>query len=465
MATTFALHPDNRPNKLGKYVVYIRVTQDRKMKHIKTSIALNRRTDWNDKKQTIRSSEPHSAAWNEVLQNELEKVKEKYRELKDSSAASADNIKAEVEASEKTSSFIVFAQKRTEEILQSGRDRSWQKFNDFCNKLIKFQTTKRGTVKDLLFADITPAYLTKFEIYLHTLHNARHPEKLIHPNTIAEALRQFRTLVNHAIKIGLMPKDKDPFLAFKIKKVKTEKERLNADEVEKIINLELEEGSLIWNVRNYWMFSFYCAGIRVSDVITMRWTNITSDGRIQYQMSKNHKLIDFKLVPQAISILCFYEQFKNKETDYIFPLLDSDAEYAKATLTQSAIDVMPVELKKKWHKRVEAKTALLNKYLKKIAEMAGIEKSLTNHISRHSFAKVAKQKGLDNALLKDLFAHSSLKITENYMGQFDSADNDAALASIFEEPKDPVDTIMELVMELTPEQKKVLLSKITEINL
>ena len=83
--------------------------------------------------------------------------------------------------------------------------------------------------------------------------------------------------------------------------------------------------------------------------------------------------------------------------------------------------------------RIGAKTALINKELKRIANMAGIEKKISFHVSRHSFAKAAKKKGVDNLKVQELFAHSSLKITEGYMGHFESAENDAALASVFED--------------------------------
>lgn len=54
-----------------------------------------------------------------------------------------------------------------------------------------------------------------------------------------------------------------------------------------------------------------------------------------------------------------------------------------------------------------------------------------DHISRHSFAKMAKDKGLDNLEVKALLAHSNLATTQRYMGEFDTAHNDAALEKVF----------------------------------
>ena len=364
MATTFNFELNGTANRAGKYVIMLRITQNRKHKRLKTSIELNRKSDWNPNAQKVRSSEPNYARWNDALEKELENAKSKYRELKEEGLATADKIKHEITASEKSASFLMYARQRTEEIYNAGGIRNWKKYNGFCNKLETYQTDKNGHLRDLTFTAITPAYLAKFEDYLHTLHNEREPEKMLHPNTIQVVLNIFRTLVKRAIEVeGLMKPDKNPFLTFKYKGVKTIKDKLDIEEIKKIESLELTEGSLIWNCRNYFLFSFYCAGIRVGDLIQLRWENITPDSRICYEMDKNHKARDLKLVSQARSILMHYYKEDAKPSDYIFPMLDSNAMWAKATM-QEEKDVMRAELKKVLFSQISAKTALINKELK-----------------------------------------------------------------------------------------------------
>lgn len=463
MATTFNFELNGTANRAGKYVIMLRITQNRKHKRLKTSIELNRKSDWNPNAQKVRSSEPNYAKWNDALEKELENAKSKYRELKEEGLATADKIKHEITASEKSASFLAYARQRTEEIYNAGGIRNWKKYNGFCNKLEAYQTDKNGHLRDLAFAEITPAYLAKFEDYLHTLHNEREPEKMLHPNTIQVVLNIFRTLVKRAIEVeGLMKPDKNPFLTFKYKGVKTIKDKLDIEEIKKIESLELSEGSLIWNCRNYFLFSFYCAGIRVGDLIQLRWGNITSDSRICYEMGKNHKIRDLKLVSQARNILAYYHREGSKPSDYIFPMLDNNAMWAKAT-TQEEKDVMPAELKKVLFSQISAKTALINKELKKIAALAGIDKKISFHTSRHSFAKIAKQKGVDNSKVKELLAHSSLKITEGYMGNFDTAENDKALENIFENTKPKIDeaALLQQLQSLSPETLAALLAKVS----
>jgi hypothetical protein len=74
--------------------------------------------------------------------------------------------------------------------------------------------------------------------------------------------------------------------------------------------------------------------------------------------------------------------------------------------------------------------------------------------------KVAKQKGTDNAKLKDLLAHSSLKITEGYMGSFDTSENDKALEAIFSKPQhDPKSELLALLEKMKPEEITELLNR------
>ena len=86
---------------------------------------------------------------------------------------------------------------------------------------------------------------------------------------------------------------------------------------------------------------------------------------------------------------------------------------------------------------------------------------MSSHISRHSFAKVAKQRGTDNAKLKDLLAHSSVKITEGYMGGFDTAENDRALQHIFQkEEYSSKDELIKLLNNMSSEEINSLIKQI-----
>ena len=252
------------------------------------------------------------------------------------------------------------------------------------------------------------------------------------------------------MELGYITPEKNPFLVFKYSGIKTEKEKLDAAEIQALEAVALEAGSLDWHSRNCFLFSFYCAGIRAGDLLQLRWLNVEG-GRLNYQMGKNHKTRDLKLVAQAAAILDLYRTEASKPTDYIFPFMDNRKTYASA-ISQADKDTLPSDMKQKLFEEVSAKNALINKSLKRLAGKAGISKKVSMHISRHSFASVAVQNGLQSNQVKGLLAHSRLQTTEGYMGNFSTDENDKALESVFGSPADKKAQLLALIQDMSDEE-------------
>lgn len=462
MATTITYELGNKPNRFGRYSIYLRITQDRKLKRIKSPIEVKRQSDFekNPKNDNwIKQSEPNHKVWNETLAKDLSNAKAVYLKLRESGTATSEQIVSVLLQGERSSSFLEYARQRTREIYNEGGIRNWRKYNGFCNKLEDFLTDSKGRVGDLTFTELSPALLSKFKSYLHTLRNEREPDKMLHQNTIALNLRIFKTLVKRAIEIdNLIKPEKNPFLNFKYATIKTTKEKLTPAELQAIRELDLEEGSRIWDARNFFFFSYYCAGIRVGDFIQLRWLNVTPEGRLIYQMGKNHKTRDLLLVKQAQDILYLYKKKGAKPTDYIFPLLNNNAPFAGA-ITPQQKDTLAPELKHMLMEQVSSKTSIINNNLKKIREMAGLEKKLTFHISRHTFASQAKRMGVAEGKIKNILAHSKLQTTEGYMGEFATEETDQVLTTIFEESS-PKARIIALLDKMNPEDLEGLMALI-----
>ena len=457
---TFTFEIKNRPNRAGKFPIYLRITQNRKHKRIKTTIELNRMNDFNPKAKQenwIKKQEPNHKKWNDILAKELERGKDAFRKLEEEGLATSA-IASIIADQGKPLSFLDYARERTKDIFNEGGIRNWKKYNGFCNKLDDFLKEKKA--KDLTFAELSPTLLSKFKSYLHTLHNVREPDKMLHPNTIALNLRIFKTIVNKAITEGLIKPEKNPFLSFENKLIKTSKEKLTDEELERIKNLELAEGSRIWDARNLFLFSFYCAGIRIGDLLQLRWLNTTPEGRLIYYMGKNHKKRDLILIQPAKKILQQYWKEGAKSTDYIFPLLNNNEPFAGAIRPED-IDTLSPENKQLLMNQLSSKTSIVNNYLNRIKEMAGLNKKLTSHISRHTFASKAKQAGIPDGRIKNILAHSNLKTTEGYMGEFSTEEDDKVLSSIFEESS-PKARIMAKINEMKPEDLERLMDIIKD---
>lgn len=470
---TFRFELNGRPTKNKTYVVYLRVTVGGKRKLIKTMVEIARPSDFNAKckgENWVRGSVRDAKVLNAQLADILARAKETYKELDKEGKVTTVALAKEMNTEVVSPSFMEFTRERAQMIYDNGGWRNWRKYCGLINKLDAFRKKRR--MADITVADMTVELLTRFDNFLHKWENEREPGKLLHPNTIEVQFNILRTLVHRAIEVGIMEASRDPFLVFKYKGVKTVKEKLDDSEMERIINLELEEGSLIWHCKNYFLFSYYCAGIRAADLIQLRWGNVTGSGRLHYQMGKNHKERDLLLVEQAMEILSHYHREDAKATDYIFPLLSNDAEYA-GYVTQADKDRMKPELRHKMYQDISSKNALINKYLKKIAEKAEIAKPLSMHISRHSFAHIAQEAGAESSAIKNILGHSNLATTERYMGSFDTSKTDETLRNVFAKKQSSAkgteettaskeEQAIELLKGMTPEQIMAVISAINK---
>lgn len=426
MATTINLEPKKTPS--GVVRIYIRITKDKKHKRIVTPVSIQKITHWNPKgaknNNWVRSGERDAAKLNDTLAKELAAVREIYCEDKQ---ASVEALAKKVKNQATSTSFLAYAIAATEEKAAQGRSNA-KHYGTLCKKLQGFLASKGQ--KDLTFSDLSPALLADFETYLQMEKSQKHRQegRRLNPNYIRTLLKKVRALVNKAISEGIMPADKYPFKSHPLpKEVPTGRETLDESELAAIVALEYPEGSKIWHTKNAFLFSLYCAGIRAGDLLRLRWANIREDGsRLEYTMGKNHKQRTFLMPLQAREILGLYHTDTSKASDYIFPWLDSSAAYAKG----ADKDTMAVDLKKALDNQVYSKNTLLNKYLKQIAKDAGIDKPLSMHIARHTFASIALKNNQDAKQVQDWLAHSSISTTERYLHSLGSEDG-SVLQSMF----------------------------------
>jgi integrase len=238
-------------------------------------------------------------------------------------------------------------------------------------------------------------------------------ENLVPKSTIHANFRAIRAWFYKAIDTGLVQQSQNPFFSFKLKSGNPSRTRLTEEEIEIFKKFKLPENTLIWHVRNTFMFAFYCAGIRVSDLLTLKWNNI-QNGRLIYQMLKTGKIHSLKLTEQSRKILNYYGP--KEPGEYVFPFFSSISDYTE-----------PMFL----HNQISAKTALINKYLKTIAKKAEINKNISTHTARHSFADIARKKINNIYNLSKTLGHSDLKITEAYLASFDEEAVDNTLDEVF----------------------------------
>jgi len=225
-------------------------------------------------------------------------------------------------------------------------------------------------------------------------------------------MRTIRAIYNQAIKSKLVEKDLYPFDDYKIKTTPTRKRAISMEDIAKLEALKLEPESLLQFSKDLFFASFYMMGMNFKDIAMLKVNNIIGN-RLNYQRAKTAEQFNFEILPQAQIILKKYLAGKKKKSDYIFPIIKRTA---------------PLDIAKD----IKGARKRHNKRLKKLAEFAGIEETLTTYVGRHSFATIARNKEIPVDAIKEMLGHSSIKTTQIYLASLPSKTLDDYNRSLFE---------------------------------
>ena len=392
-----------KPNAQGLYPLAIRITKNRRstFKNIGQYIELE---DWDSKNFEVKKCNCNAETLNNLIASKLSEVKKGIIVLQtENKDISARQIKSEIYKPTSKLTFFDYATEHLDALESEGKigrhstDSAWLSFVE-----------KYYKSKSLRFQEIDERFLKKLKTALRGNYS-------LSETSAMNVMVFIRLLFNRAIKDKVVSKELYPFGTgkFKIKFPETEKVGLNEKE---ICTLEQPENltSIEQHSLNVWLFSFYFAGMRVSDVLKIRWSQIY-DGRLHYRMGKNSKLLSLKISDKVSKILEQYVLDRENENDFIFP------EMKKANFT-NARDVF---------NKTKTATKKFNDNLKRIARKVGIQKKLTMHIARHSFGNIAGD-SIHPLMLQKLYRHSDLKTTINYQANFIHKAADEALSRVLD---------------------------------
>lgn len=223
---------------------------------------------------------------------------------------------------------------------------------------------------DFMLKDMTMAFITEYEYYLKA-------EKKFKQNTIHKTLQRFKQIVKQAVGLDFL--EKDPFLLHRNKKptkqvIFLSTEELAALEQYKFASVRLQQ------VADMFIFCCY-TGLPYKEMSMLTQSNIIVgfDGHMWLNLvrHKTDKPYSVPLLSKALEIVDKYSQ-----------------EY----------DVLPVISNQRF-----------NAYLKEIADIVGIEKNLTHHIARKTFAStILLYNDVPMEMVSELLGHSEISITQNH---------------------------------------------------
>lgn len=368
-----------KPN--GECPLFIRLTKNRMSAFISLDIWVKEEM-WDEKKKRLKSKFSNSARANNHIALMLSRAQSKMLELSDPSIPISE-VKQSLVA-KKSDSFLDYFQSYLDGLDSVEHYNTHRKSVSMLNKLKFFL---KG--KSLPFGGLTVEFLKTYVKHLQTIGNSN--------NTIHSNLKVFKMLCNKAVKEGVIEMQNNPFTRYSFKWENVEKVFLTEEEITEIRKVEVKPGSVMEVHQDMFVFASYTGGIRVSDLLTLRWEDF--DGAnlsIFVQKTKSH--LSIKVPNIALDIIAKYQK-GNQSSGYIFPVLDE------------GLNTAPNNVLKQ---QISSKTALINKNLKIITAKANISKRVTAHTSRHTFGTLALKKGMNIAHVSKLMSHTNLSTTMIY---------------------------------------------------
>lgn len=381
-------------NGLQVCPIYLRITKFRKVGYISTGVKINV-THWDEMANKVKKTHPNSVRMNQLLQNLLSKyTDETLISENDDMSVNVKKIKDKISGR----SEHLFFEIADEVINRYKVNNSFGTYAKTQSIVKKLNTYVKGT--SLKFNDIDVRFIHQYEAYLRgALKNGT--------NTVSKDLKFLRTVFNYAINQDLIESNLNPFHKYKIHSEGTTRVFLTIQEIEL---LKEYDGTYLMNLcRDIVLFQYYSGGIRISDALVLRMGNV-QDGRLSLVIRKTGVQLSHILMDSALKIIAKYSNGKGKD-DNVFGFLPNGFDYQDAESLDRCIS---------------GSTALINKNIKIIAKRVGVNKDISTHSFRHSFAINALKKGMKIEQIQMVLKHSNIRETMIY-AKIASEDVDNAL--------------------------------------
>jgi len=391
-----------KPNKESKLPLCIQIVKDRKNSLIYLGQYISPK-DWDKTKQVVKKSHPNHEALNIFLLKKITETNNRFLELETRKAHSTSKTIRNKLKSKDLSTFFSQSDFYLENLKRAGK---YNRFSSEKPRINRFKEFLNGD--DILFQDITVPLLNRFRAYLKG-------SRKISERTIINHFVVIRSIFSQAIKDNIVDQKFYPFGKDKIRIRFPDSIKicLSIEEVKKMEDAELPKGLSLDHARNLWLLSFYFAGMRISDLLRLKWSDISKD-RLSYKMGKNEKAGSLKISEKAIKILSEYKNKPKENEEFIFNHLDSVSNH---------LDLFDVQ------RKISNATKTIDESLQKLSVILDINKKLTMHIARHTFGSLSGDR-IPIQLLQKLYRHTSITTTIGYQSNFINQETDNALDSV-----------------------------------
>ena len=252
--------------------------------------------------------------------------------------------------------------------------------------------------RELPFTDLTAATLEAFDEHLRAAGCTG--------GGISVYMRTLRAVVGKAIKAGLMHRDQYPFetklsSGYAIANLSSENNPrpISDADMDKLKRFPFDEHPHLAEAVRLFLFSYYSGGMNFADIARLKPSDL-KDGRIVYKRQKTKRKgrdaeLSFNVSEPVAAILA---AFDGHGGPFLFPILGE--EHATEKQRKTRID--------KCLKRV-------NRDLKEVAEVVGIDAALTTYVARHTFATTLNWKDVSVEVISQRMGHKSIATTRAYL--------------------------------------------------
>jgi site-specific recombinase XerD len=368
--------------KSGAYPLFLRFYKNRR--YAFQSLGINcLQEQFDENKELLKSNYPDYRMYNHLIAKKKIDVDQKLM-VDEALPGSVHKFKKSLEPEIVNLSFYKFFEDYITSVENKKSYGTLRKIKSVFKKLKDYNKKN-----DLTFEEFNISFLKKYIDYLTSIGNS---QNTIHANT-----KVFKKLFNDAIREDLIDISSNPFLKVKITRENTRIDFLFEDELNKLAELDLVPFSFLDNVRNLFLFAAKGGGTRISDLLKLKKDDY-NDARISFFINKTKNQHSISLPVHAQRIIEKYLNMDNS-TGYIFPFLN-----------ESEIG----DDSKVLAKKIGSVSAMINAVLKDLAKLAGINKKLTFHCSRHTFATLALRHAVPISYVSKILGHSNITQTMVY---------------------------------------------------
>jgi site-specific recombinase XerD len=367
-------------NNLGVCPIYTRVTVNAKRFEFSTNKSINP-DKWSSEGSKVKGTSEEARTINshlDYLKNQILQAEKKL--IKKDISVSSENLKNELFGLTETKRMLVpifqdHNNKIKELVGKEYAPGTLERYTTSLKHTIEFMQWKYN-ISDIDITKIDHAFITDYEFWLRSVRNCAN-------NTAVKYLKNFNKIIKLCLANDWL--DKNPFANYKAKVKEVERVYLTEDEIQSLINKDFNTKRLSL-VRDIFLFSCF-TGLAYIDVKNLTKSHISYgiDGEkwIFTHRQKTESASKIPILPVTQMIIDKYENHPQcLNEDKLLPILSNQK---------------------------------MNAYLKEIAGVCEIEKELTFHIARHTFATtVTLTNGVPIESVSKMLGHKNLRTTQHY---------------------------------------------------